>query len=75
MEHLTHKQLVDKLAERTQFMSLAHAASAIGVSRQWLDDVLKSKRFPGPTICEYLGYVEVKAAPMYAPRKYKKASK
>jgi transcriptional regulator with XRE-family HTH domain len=52
---LTHDQFLEKLRSRVKAAGTQRAlATAIGCSDQYLSDVLRKRRLPGPRICRAL---------------------
>ncbi len=57
MKRLTKTQFIDKLKAQAEAAGTQRAlARSLGCSEQYLSDVLKGRRLPGPGICRRLGY-------------------
>lgn len=55
MKNLTESQVIQLLKDGQGDMTQAAYAKEIGVSAQFLGDVYRGRRAPGPRVLDYLG--------------------
>jgi transcriptional regulator with XRE-family HTH domain len=58
-EYFTADVLVAQLAEKIAKSTQKDVAQELGISQQYVNDVLKRRRPPGPSVSKKLGYERV----------------